>query len=92
MYVVHIIAPGMPVLVVAGGHPRFAYLVVNAEIRQVSGASASIGAQPLGKAVTSLRLTGLTPNDRVVIRVGGGNGTLRVIADPALLSSAADRP
>jgi len=89
VYVVHIFAPGKPVLVVAGGHPRFAYLDVNAEVRQVSGASAFIGARPLGKAVTSLWLAGLKPSDRVDIRVDGGDGTLRVIASPALLASAA---
>jgi diguanylate cyclase (GGDEF)-like protein len=90
VYVVHILSPGMPVLVVAGGHPRFAYLDVNAVVRQVSGVSASIGAQPLGRSVTSLWLAGLTPSDRVAIRVDGGDGTLHIIADPALLSSAAE--
>jgi diguanylate cyclase (GGDEF)-like protein len=86
VFVVHVLAPGTPILLVPGGKPHIATLEVDGALRQTVGTSAAIGSQPLGG---SLLLDGVTPRSRVVVRVIDGDGELHVAGDVGLLSTAA---
>jgi diguanylate cyclase (GGDEF)-like protein len=88
-FVVHVLTPGTPVLLVPGGHPRSATLEIDGKPRQIGGATAMVGAQPFGNSVIALELRGLAQRDVILVRVDGGDETLEIAENVALLTTAA---
>jgi diguanylate cyclase (GGDEF)-like protein len=90
LFNVHIIAAGTPIIIVARAPIGTATLEVNGAIVQTSDDTSRPGAsQPLGYGITNLRLSNVTPSDRVVIRTTGGNAELHIVSDLELIEIVA---
>ena len=90
LFNVHILAAGTPIIIVAPAPIGTATLEVNGAIVQTSDGTSNLGtSQPLGYGITNLRLSNVTPSDRVVIRTTGENAKLHIVSDLELIENVA---
>jgi hypothetical protein len=90
VYHLRVQASGAAVLAVLPQEIRLAELVINGKVVQEAGRDAPVGIRPFGRAASAFRLAGLTPNDRVEIRMSGAGHPPVIISDFDHLATAFD--
>lgn len=88
LYRLHVSRGSGPAIVMVPYDASVATLEVNGVVRQRVGYDIPIGVAPLGHAAAMLFLAGLHPADRIVIRVRGSNGGLRILYDPDVTATS----
>jgi diguanylate cyclase (GGDEF)-like protein len=90
VYHLRVQASGAAVLAVLPQEVRLAELVINGKVVQEAGRDAPMGIRPFARAASAFRLAGLTPNDRVEIRMSGAGRPPVIISDFDHLAMAFD--
>jgi diguanylate cyclase (GGDEF)-like protein len=79
--------PGLAVNVMVPFDARRATLEIDGIARQAVGYDVPVGTAPLGHGTPMLRVAGVTPADRVVVRVWGSHQALRFLYNPDVMAT-----
>jgi len=85
-YRLHVESEGAPVLALLPDEARAAELVVNGAVVQRAGRDIDLGFPPFGHAAAAFRLAGLTPGDRIEIRLHDATQSPALLDDPGHLT------